>query len=96
MRRFAAAALGLWTGVAVAAVDLDALWNYGDPAASEVRLRAALASAAGDDALVLRTQVARTYSLRRRFADAHAELDAIAPQVALAGDEAKVHALLER
>jgi tetratricopeptide (TPR) repeat protein len=97
MRRLvAAAALGLCTGVAMAAVDLDALWTYADPAASEARLRAALASAAGDDALVLRTQIARTYSLRKRFADAHAELDAIAPQVAAAGDEAKVHALLER
>lgn len=96
MRRLAAAALGLWMGVAMAAVDLDALWNYADPAASEARLRAALASASGDDALVLRTQIARTYSLRKRFADAHAELDAIAPQVAAAGDEAKVHALLER
>ena len=80
----------------MAAVDLDALWNYADPAASEARLRSALAAASGDDVLVLRTQIARTYSLRKRFADAHAELDAIAPQVATAGDEAKVHALLER
>ena len=90
------AAWGLCAGVAMAGVDLDALWDYGDPAASESRLRGALAAARGDDVLVLRAQIARSYSLRRRFAEAHAELDSIAPQLAAAGAEAQVHALLER
>ncbi len=93
----AAVVLALGGGWATAAtIDVHGLWDYGQPAVSEQRLRAALAHAGGDDALILRTQIARTYSLRRRFADAHAELDAIAPQVAAASDEVKVHALLER
>lgn len=96
--RFVAAAgmAGVAVAAAAATIDIDPLWDYGQPAASEQRFRAALASATGDDALILRTQIARTYSLRRRFDDAHAELDAIAPQVDAAGDEVKVHALLER
>lgn len=95
--RIAALAGWLTTGDAMTAtIDVYALWDYGQPAASEQRFRAALATATGDDALILRTQIARTYSLRQRFDDAQAELDAIAPQVAAAGDEVKVHALLER
>jgi tetratricopeptide (TPR) repeat protein len=95
-RRAAALGLALWAGVAAAAVDLDGLWNFADPAASEARFRAALAGAAGDDALVLRTQIARTLGLRGRFDAAHAELDAIEPALAAAGVEPRVHAWLER
>lgn len=80
----------------MAAVDVDALWNFADPAASEQRFRAALAAAQGDDALILRTQIARTYSLRGRFDEAHAELDAIAAAVEAAGPEVQVRARLER
>jgi tetratricopeptide (TPR) repeat protein len=79
-----------------AAVDVDALWNYGDPAGSEARFRAALATAQGDDALVLRTQIARTLGLRDRFDDAHRELDAIEPALATAGIEPRVRVWLER
>ncbi len=86
-------ALPLW---AAAALDLDTLWNFNDPAASEVRFRAALADARGDDALVLRTQLARTLGLRERYAEAHRELDAIEPLVAAAGPEPRVRWLLER
>jgi tetratricopeptide (TPR) repeat protein len=81
---------------AAAGVDLDALWNYNDPAASEARFRAALANASGDDALVLRTQIARTLGLRDRFDEAHRELDAIEPALAAAGIEPRVRAALER
>lgn len=81
---------------AQAAVDVDALWNHGDPAASEARFRAALIDASGDDALVLRTQIARTLGLRRRFDEAHRELDAIEPALAAAGVEPRVRAWLER
>lgn len=83
-------------GAAQAAVDLDALWNFADPAASEARFRDALGSAAGDDALVLRTQIARTFGLRGRFDDAHRELDAIEPALGAAGVEPRVRAWLER
>jgi tetratricopeptide (TPR) repeat protein len=78
------------------ALDVDALWNYADPVASEARFRAALTGAQGDDALVLRSQIARTLSLRRRFDEAHAELDAIEPALAGAGIEPRVRASLER
>lgn len=81
---------------AAAAVDVAALWNFDDPAASEARFRAALASAQGDDALVLRTQIARTLGLRKRFDEALRELDAIEPELAAAGIEPRVRAWLER
>lgn len=88
--------LALVAGAGHAAVDLDALWNFSDPAASEQRFREALATATGDDALVLRTQIARTFGLRSRFDDAYRELDAIEPALAAAGVEPRVRAWLER
>ena len=60
MKRLLLVAMGLAATTAVAAVDLDALWSFHDPAASEARFRAALDSAQGDDALILQTQIART------------------------------------
>ena len=78
-------------------MDVTTLWNFADPATSEAAFRSALATATNaDDALVLQTQIARTYSLRSRFADAHALLDAIAPALASAGAEPRVRAMLER
>ena len=98
--RFRQLGAGLTTGLAVAvcgaATDLDALWDFDRPAVSEQRLRAALSGADGDDALVLRTQVARALGLQRRFDAAHHELDALQPMLAAAGPEARVRALLER
>lgn len=90
------AAFGLACATAGAAVDLDALWDYARPAASEQRLRQALGSARGDDALVLRTQIARSLGLQQRFDEAHRELDAIEPALATAGEAPRVHALIER
>jgi tetratricopeptide (TPR) repeat protein len=58
-------------------VDLDALWDFQRPALSEERFRAALASAMGEDVLVLRTQLARSLGLQRRFDEGVAELDAV-------------------
>lgn len=75
----------------VPASDLHTLWEYSDPAKSETRFteQIALADAAGAsaDALEYRTQVARTHSLRRQFAEAHALLDTIEP---LLGDTPSV------
>ena len=45
------------------ALDLNALWDFGRPEVSEQRFRDALQSATGDQALILRTQIARTYGL---------------------------------
>ena len=77
-------------------MDIDSYWEYGDPAASEARFRAALAQARGDERLELLTQVARTYSLRRDFAQAHRLLDQVEPELAAAGPAPRVRYLLER
>jgi tetratricopeptide (TPR) repeat protein len=77
-----------------AAIDIDALWAD-DPAVAEARFRGALAGATGDDALILETQIARTYGLRRDFAQARRILDAIEPRLAAAGPEVRVRHALE-
>jgi tetratricopeptide (TPR) repeat protein len=77
------------------AVNLQTLWNFSDPAQSERRFRAALASATGDDAFVLRTQIARTYGLRGRFGEARNVLHALEPQLDRVGPEARVRYWLE-
>ena len=64
-------------GEPLMAADIDALWDYTQPAVSEARFREALKSESGDDALELETQIARTFSLRREFAQAHALLDTV-------------------
>ena len=78
------------------AADIDSMWEYGDPAASEQRFRAALGKGSADDDLELKTQIARTYSLRARYADAHRALDAIQPQLATATARVNARFLLER
>jgi len=77
------------------AIDLAPLWNFSDPAASEQRFRAALASARGDDVLILQTQIARTYGLRGNFARAREILDGIEPALHSAGAEVRVRHALE-
>lgn len=81
---------------AFAAVDVDALWNFNDPAASEARFREALIKAQGDDALVLSTQIARTLGLRQRYEEAHRELDAVEAAARDAGAAVRVRVALER
>lgn len=77
-------------------MNIRSLWDFDDPATSEAVFRRLLAEAQGDDALSLRTQIARTHSLRRQFAQAHAELDALLPALDGAGPEPRVRHLLER
>ncbi len=76
--------------------DIEALWEYHDPAASERRFREALEQAKGDDQLELLTQVARTHSLRGNFEQAHAQLDEIEPRLEHAGPRVHVRYQLER
>jgi tetratricopeptide (TPR) repeat protein len=78
-----------------AALDLQALWDFSDPAASERRFREALATASGDDALVLRTQLARTYGLRKDFDRARSILAEVEPKLKDAGPEPKARYELE-
>jgi tetratricopeptide (TPR) repeat protein len=79
-----------------AALEIDSFWEYSDPAGSEARFRAALSGAQGDERLEILTQIARTYSLRKRFAEAHRLLDEVEPQLAAAGPRARVRYRLER
>lgn len=78
-------------------MDVTPFWNFADPAASEAAFRAALATTRDrDDGLVLQTQIARTFSLRSLFKEAHALLDSIELQLSAAGPEPRVRYLLER
>lgn len=95
--RLLASALAATLAVSAAcAMDIDSYWEYADPAASEARFRSLLPQAAGDQRLELLTQIARTYSLRRDFEQAHRVLDEVEPQLAGAGAAPRVRYLLER
>jgi tetratricopeptide (TPR) repeat protein len=76
--------------------DIDSYWEYSDPAMSEERFRAALGSAQGDLRLELLTQIARTFSLRGQFDEAHELLNSVEKQLAGAGARPSVRYLLER
>jgi tetratricopeptide (TPR) repeat protein len=77
------------------AIDLAPLWDFSNPALSEQRLRAALQTAAGDDALILQTQIARTHGLRMDFAKAREILQSIEAELPSAGAEARTRHALE-
>lgn len=77
-------------------IDIEAYWEYSDPAASEQRFRSALEQAQGDLRLELLTQVARTYGLRGEFDQAHQLLDQIEPELEGAGPRPAVRYRLER
>ncbi len=77
------------------AIDLAPLTDFSKPELSEQRLRAALATANRDDALILQTQIARTYGIRGDFARAQEILRNIEPQVQTASAEARVYHALE-
>ena len=76
------------------------LWDFQDPAGTEQKFLEVLpqAEASGDldHELCLRTQIARTHSLRAEFDQAHALLDAIEPRLTDDTKEARVCYLLER
>ena len=64
--------------------DFDKHWNFGDPASTEIKFREILT--AGNDKspdykLQLQTQIARTYSLRAMFDQAHSILDEVEKQL---------------
>jgi tetratricopeptide (TPR) repeat protein len=59
-------------------IDPVDLWDFADPAGSELRFReAADAAVDSDDRAVMRTQVARALGLQERYAEGHAVLDHI-------------------
>lgn len=71
------------------------MWDFSKPDVSEQRFRAALARAKGDEALILQTQIARTWGLRRDFERARQILAEVQPQIERAGAEAQVRYWLE-
>ncbi len=94
--RWIAVAL-LSIGAEAMAADIEALWDYNQPAVSEARFREALKTESGDDALELETQIARTFSLRREFTQAHALLDTVQRRMSEKTRSAvRVRYLLER
>lgn len=78
--------------------DIDTLWDFGDPAATEVKFRALLPELAGDRAAKaeLLTQIARTFSLRRAFETAHELLDEAEALMTSGDSRERVRLLLER
>jgi tetratricopeptide (TPR) repeat protein len=92
------AALFFATSFAVSpamAIDINALWNFNNPALSEQNFRAALATVEGDDALILQTQIARSHGLRKDFSTAQAVLREVQAKLVGAGFEARVRYWLE-
>jgi tetratricopeptide (TPR) repeat protein len=79
----------------IMAIDLNPLWNFDDPDQSEQRFRAALATATGDDAIILQTQIARSYGLRGDFSKAREILKDVERQLPTAGAEARARYSLE-
>lgn len=78
--------------------DFNDLWDYGDPAATETKFREMLASNQAQDQdyeLQLKTQIARTFSLRGEFDKAHKLLDEV-EAVMRANSLVEVRCLLER
>ncbi len=80
--------------------DFDKLWNYGKPEETETKFRALLneAEKSGnkDYHLQLLTQIARTFSLRAKFDEAHKVLDEVKSQLNEATKVAELRYLLER
>jgi tetratricopeptide (TPR) repeat protein len=81
-------------------LDFDQLWNYNDPAATEQKFRELLPQAeTGNDASYhaqLLTQIARTFSLRRKFDEAHQILDQVERMLTEELETARIRYLLER
>ena len=77
------------------AIDLDSLWNFGNPELSEQNFIAALDGASTDEAFVLRTQIARTHGLRRNFDKAREVLAGLHDSLANVGPEARTRYYLE-
>lgn len=80
--------------------DFDKLWNYNDPAATEIKFREALLDSFAEEnisyQLQLLTQIARTYSLRTMFAEAHELLNEVEKQLPAAPGAEHVRYHLER
>jgi len=77
------------------ALDIASLWDFGNPALSEQRFRDALNGASGDEALILQTQIARSFGLRGDWAGARVILASIREAAEHASPEVRVRYALE-
>jgi len=80
------------------AAELDSLWSFDKPDESQSRFRAELARWPADSPqhAEVRTQIARTNSLRRQFDEANAMLDSVEATLATMPAHVRVRYLLER
>jgi tetratricopeptide (TPR) repeat protein len=85
----------LWVTGESMSIDLSELWDFGRPEISEKHFRSALAEASAEEALILQTQIARTYGIRGDFPRARQILAEIAPELEDAEPEAKAYYYLE-
>ena len=76
-------------------INIEELWNYSNPEDSEARFRTAMPNASNDDKLILITQIARTFTLRRNFEQALSILASIKSIISNASPEAQVRYFLE-
>ncbi len=80
--------------------DFDAMWDYGDPAATEERFQTVLRETKDTEDASYRaqllTQIARAQGLQRRFDDAHGTLDAVDAMQVRDVPIVRVRSLLER
>lgn len=83
-------------GMGAQPVDVESLWDYDDPATSEARFRESVAGSTGEARLELLTQVARTFSIRKRFDEAHRMLDEVEAALGRSGPRVRARYLLER
>jgi tetratricopeptide (TPR) repeat protein len=76
-------------------IDVGALWDFSNPELSEERFRSALSTATGDDAAILRTQIARTHGIRGDFEHARRMLAEMESLAETAGPEVQARYHLE-
>lgn len=98
---FSISLLLLMTGVDMAQtnapMNVSALWDFGNPGASEKRFEALLATTTDpDDRLQVETQIARAQGLQRKFPEAHKTLDEVEKALTRASSLTRVRYFLER
>jgi tetratricopeptide (TPR) repeat protein len=81
-------------------VEIDSLWNYNDPASSEIKFKNYISKAeeSGDKDYLcqLLTQVARSQGLQMKFDEAHKTLDSVLDKLDDTTKTARIRYLLER
>jgi tetratricopeptide (TPR) repeat protein len=77
--------------------DFDKLWDFSNPESTEAKFRELLGRVDDPELrLLIQTQIARTFSLRGMFTEAHATLDAVENELARSGPIVRVRYFLER